>query len=171
MEKTYILTAEIDDENFVWLDGLRREHFPPERNFLSAHLTLFHRLSSIQIARLRSLHMTRAAIEVHFDRVISLGFGVAIHVRSAELERLRSEARTHMGGVLSRQDSQAWNPHVTIQNKVSAESAKKLKRSLEAELSLRRGAVSGLAVWEYLGGPWGLVERIAFSDGAHHDAR
>ena len=76
-----------------------------------------------------------------------------------------------MGGVLSRQDSQSWNPHVTIQNKVSAESAKKLKRSLEAKLSIRSGAVSGLVVWEYLGGPWGLVERIAFGDGAHHDAR
>jgi len=44
METTYILTAEMDDDSFAWLAGLRRRHFPPERNFLPAHLTLFHRL-------------------------------------------------------------------------------------------------------------------------------
>jgi hypothetical protein len=32
---TYILTAELDPESFTWLDGLRREHFLPERNLTS----------------------------------------------------------------------------------------------------------------------------------------
>jgi hypothetical protein len=37
-------------DSFAWLDGLRQPHFPVERNFLPAHLTLCHRLSSDQIA-------------------------------------------------------------------------------------------------------------------------
>jgi hypothetical protein len=75
METTYILTAEMNGESFAWLDGLRREHFPPERNFLSAHLTLFHRLSAAQVAKLGSLEMPRAPVVLHFDHVALLGFG------------------------------------------------------------------------------------------------
>jgi DNA polymerase-4 len=69
VETTYILTAEMDGESFAWLDSLRGEHFPPERNFLSAHLTLFHRLSAAQVAQLRSLEMPRGPVMLHFDRV------------------------------------------------------------------------------------------------------
>jgi len=37
-----IVTAELAPEDFAWLDALRRHHFPPERNQLRAHLTMFH---------------------------------------------------------------------------------------------------------------------------------
>src|SRR5580692_5809899 len=121
MSTTYIVTAELDSESFVWLDGLRREHFPPERNFLSAHLTLFHRLSAAQIAQLRSLEMPRAPLVLRFDRVDLLGFGVSLRVQSPELVRLRNGLHSGMGGEFSRQDSHFWRPHVTVQNKVSAE--------------------------------------------------
>jgi len=150
MDTTYILTAELDDESFAWLDDLRREHFPPERNLLPAHLTLFHRLSPVQVTRLRSIEVDRTPIALCFDRIVFLGFGVALHVRSAELERLRRDARTAMGGEFSRQNSQPWKPHVTVQNKVTAASARQLQYSLEQEFSERVGAATGLLVWEYL---------------------
>ena len=44
MAGALIVTAEIAQRDFSWLEGLRRAHFPPERNRLSAHLTLFHAL-------------------------------------------------------------------------------------------------------------------------------
>jgi hypothetical protein len=163
METTYILTAEMDDESFAWLDGLRREHFPPERNVLSAHLTLFHRLSPVQVERLRFVEKPSAPVELRFDRVVFLGFGVALGVRSAELERLRSTARAEIGGEFSRQDSQPWKPHVTVQNKVTAESARQLQYALEQGFAKRVGAATGLLVWEYLGGPWKLADRLAFA--------
>ena len=34
----------MDDSSQVHFDRLRELHFPPERNYLSAHLTLFHKL-------------------------------------------------------------------------------------------------------------------------------
>ena len=164
MEPTFILTADIDDESFAWLDRLRREHFPPDRNFLSAHLTLFHRLSSAQVARLRFVERPCAPVELRFDRVVFLGFGVALGVRSAALERWRSQARAEIGGAYSKQDSQPWMPHVTVQNKVTAESARQLQYALEQGFAERGGAATGLLVWEYLGGPWKLVDRIAFTN-------
>lgn len=137
METTYILTAEMDDDSFAWLDGLRRRHFPPERNFLPAHLTLFYRLSSAQVARLRSIDLTSAPVELRFDHVVFLGSSVALRVRSTELEGLRSEARTAVGDELSRQDSQPWKPHVTIQNKTSGDVARQLYRALDSSFAQR----------------------------------
>ena len=163
MDATYILTAEMDEMSFAWLDGLRREHFPPERNVLSAHLTLFHQLSPAQVARLRLIERPCAPVELRFDRVVFLGFGVALGVQSAELERLRSKARAEIGGEFSRQDAQPWKPHVTVQNKVTAESARQLHHALARGFSERVGAATGLLIWQYLGGPWKMADRIAFT--------
>jgi 2'-5' RNA ligase len=159
---TFILTAELDDDSFAWLDGLRRRHFPPERNFLSAHLTLFHKLSSTQVSSLRSLDAPAAPVKLYFDRIVFLGFGVAVHVESTELMALRKVIRATAGGELSRQDSQPWRPHVTIQNKASAKAAQELHRELEAHFERRAGTVTGILAWEYLGGPWKPLFKIPF---------
>lgn len=162
METTYILTAEMDHDSFAWLDALRRRYFPPERNFLPAHLTLFHKLSSMQVSSLRSLDAPEAPVKLYFDRIVFLGFGVAVHVESAGLMALREVIRTTMGGEFSRQDSQPWKPHVTVQNKTSAESARDLQQTLTRDFAKREGTAQGLLVWEYLGGPWELSFKIPF---------
>jgi 2'-5' RNA ligase superfamily protein len=166
MEPTYILTAELDPGSFAWLDSLRRNHFPAERNLLPAHLTLFHRLSPAQMARISEFVTPATSLLMLFDGPVLLGFGVAIGVRSPTLEGLRSRARAFMGGDFSRQDSQPWRPHVTIQNKVSANAARALHEQLEQDFSQRSGTVEGLLIWEYLGGPWRLVQRRAFGPNA-----
>jgi 2'-5' RNA ligase superfamily len=163
MDPTYILTAEMDDASFARLDALRREHFPPERNFLSAHISMFHRLVPAQAARLRDLTLPPSPLAVRFDALLPLGFGVAIRVRSDELERLRDDIRAAIGGEFSSQDRQPWRPHVTIQNKVTAEAARLLQQQLDQSFAAREGTVTGLLLWEYLGGPWKFVERLAFA--------
>ena len=70
MATTYILTAEMDEDSFGWLDRLRRRYFPPERNFLPAHLTLFHLLSPDQVARLRSLEWINGQSRADFFRTV-----------------------------------------------------------------------------------------------------
>lgn len=87
MDRTFILTAELDETSFVWLDGLRREHFPPERNVLPAHLTLFHRLSSAQTGRLQVMELPAAPVPIVFDATFLLGFGVAVRIKSSEFDR------------------------------------------------------------------------------------
>lgn len=171
MATTYILSAEMDQDSFSWLDDLRRRHFPPERNFLPAHLTLFHRLSADQVTRLSCLELPSAPIELRFERLDFLGFGVAVDVRCAELARLRDAARTTMGGEVSRQDSEHWRPHVTVQNKVPADAARRLHRALQSSFSERAGTATGLIVWEYLGGPWKLAECLRFEDTGRRSVR
>ena len=163
MEPTCILTAELDPDSFAWLDGLRRAHFPVERNWLPAHLTLFHRLSPAQTDRLDDLVIPTSAVPVAFDDVVLLGFGVAVRVRSPVLAGIRAAAQTAMGGEFSRQDSQNWRAHVTVQNKVTADAARRLHRDLESGFVPRSGTVTGLLVWAYLGGPWRLMRRLPFT--------
>ena len=97
------------------------------------------------------------------DAPILLGSGVAMPIHSDKLERLRAAARLAMAGEFSRQDNQPWRPHVTVQNKVSADAARRLHRMLTADFTQRAGVVTGLLVWEYLGGPWKLDERLRFA--------
>ena len=59
----FIATVEIDKTNFFWLEGLRRQHFPAERNLLSAHLTMFHHLSEAQMTRLTQAALPAAHAE------------------------------------------------------------------------------------------------------------
>jgi len=161
MAPNIILTAELDLPVSPG-STLRREHFPPERNLLPPHLTLFHRLSSAQTARLDVLELPAAAVPVLYDAPILLGFGVAVRIRSSGLDQVRATALETMGGEFSRQDSQAWRPHVTIQNKVPADAARRLHSEMERGFVRRAGAVTGLLVWEYLGGPWELVRKLPF---------
>ena len=159
---TFILTVELDAGSFAWLDGLRREHFPAERNFLPAHLTMFHQLTPAQVVNIHSLATPRTPIDLRFDALLFLGFGVAIRVNALPLERLRNDIKATIGGPFSRQDDGRWRPHVTIQNKVPAETARRLQQRLEPEFTERAGAATGLLVWKYLGGPWKLADQIAF---------
>jgi hypothetical protein len=72
-------------------DALRERHFPPERNHLRAHVTLFHALpgSSEQVAA--DLADGRARrVRRRGERLRSLGRGVAYDLRSAELQAVRA---------------------------------------------------------------------------------
>ena len=163
MGQTFILTAELDPDSFAWLDGLRRAHFPPERNLLPAHLTLFHRLSSAQAERLEDVAEPAAPIPILYERIRLLGSGVAIEAGCPALAQLRAAARHTMGGEFSRQDSQGWRPHVTIQNKVAGAAARQLHDDLLTRFQPRAGSVCGLLIWEYLDGPWRLARRLPFA--------
>jgi hypothetical protein len=162
MSATYILTAEMDDDSFAWLDGLRRKHFPPERNYLPAHLTMFHRLTSAQVSRLNALSLPGGPLTISFDAVLALGSGVAIRIASNPLGQLRAAVKVAAGGEFSRQDSQPWRPHVTIQNKVAPDVARQLHQSLEGQFAPRTGSVTAVLVWEYLGPTWRLADRLDF---------
>jgi len=162
--KSYILTAEMDAASFAWIDASRRQHFPPERNMLSAHLTMFHRLSGAQVERLSAVAMPSQSVVLRFQSVRFLGSGVAFSVQSPELQNLRCHIAKAIGGELSQQDRQKWTPHVTVQNKVPASVAKDLSMTLQQTFKPCDGAATGLLVWDYLGGPWELAKRYPF----HH---
>ncbi len=161
MPEPLILTLEFDAASLGWLNGLRQKHFPPERNFLSAHLTLFHKLDLARVDRMKAvLRGGRSPLPLAFVGPRSLGGGVAIDVTSPDLQALRKRLVAAVDGDLIPQDRQGFRPHVTIQNKVTAAAARDLMAALQRDFVPRDGHGIGLQVWRYLGGPWALHERL-----------
>jgi hypothetical protein len=152
-----IVTAEIGQRDYGWLEHLRRIHYPPERNQVPVHLTLFHALppSSESEVRARLASLTkerppRATIEGLMD----LGGGVAYRIVSPDLDRTRDDLTAGLHGLLGAQDSGGWRPHVTIQNKVPAKVARALMASMDHDFTPRPLAIAGLGLHRYLDGPW-----------------
>jgi 2'-5' RNA ligase superfamily len=152
-----IVTAELGAADLAWLDRLRRAHYPPERNQLPAHLTMFHALPPSAEAELRSRlsQLARAAApKAMIDGLMDLGGGVAFRIVSQDLDRIREDLAIDLRGLLGAQDSGGWRPHVTIQNKVASKVARSLLASLQRDFRPRPMVIGGLGLHRYLGGPW-----------------
>jgi hypothetical protein len=157
MSGALIVTAEIGPADFSWLDGLRRRHFPPERNQLPAHLTMFHALppSAEDEARTRLAAFAKSpSPKAVVAGLLDLGGGVAFRIVSEQLDAIRGELADIFHGLLTAQDASGWRPHVTIQNKVGPKLARVLRDELERDFRPRPLSVAGLGLHRYLGGPW-----------------
>ena len=87
---------------------------------------------------------------------------MAIRIASPALEAMRDELSDAFAGLLMPQDTAAWQPHVTIQNKVSATEARALRTRLGAEFRSRPIRIDGLGSWTYQNGLWQPVSRHMF---------
>ncbi len=131
-----------------------------------AHMTLFHALpgdNEVTIGReLDAVCRRRGAFGLEATGLRSLGRGVAVAFRSAELVSLRQELAREWRDWLTPQDSARIAPHVTVQNKVAPDAARALLRELEHGFQPFRARAEGLSLWRYLGGPWEPVRRFRF---------
>lgn len=161
-----ILTAELPPDLHGWASGLRRAHFPPERNQLEAHVTLFHALPPSCEAELRdrcaALAREHPAVPARLEGLMKLGKGTALALASPAMLALRGELAARFHGLLTPQDAQPPRLHVTIQNKVSLEEARALQAVLTPQIQPRAFAFAGLALHAYRGGPWEFLKRWPF---------
>ncbi len=166
----YILTLYINEGAAAFFNRQRQLYFPAVRNFLQAHLTLFHYLPlpSHEIVALVKLIVTEIhSFTVHVIDVVSIGKGVAYKLESKELQLLHSRLQQLWKPGLKPQDTQKLWPHITIQNKVTPKQAKELLTKLRNEFEPFSFIAEGLSLWEYLDGPWRFVETIDFSVAVH----
>ena len=154
----FILTLQLDAASFEKFNALRQQHFPPSRNYLDAHLTLFHALpaaSESQIcADLDEICARTPPLQLHYPGLRFLGKGTAIEVEAPALVQLRRELSARWRALLGAQDSQVIKPHITIQNKVTPAKARALFDDLSEQWRPCDGNGVGLALWIYRGGPW-----------------
>ena len=165
MTAPLIVTADFSPADFAFFDAERRTHFPPERNILPAHLTLFHALPPSVEGELRRRLSDAAngeAPRAVLAGLRSLGGGVAYTVVSDDLSSVRADLADAFKGCLTAQDAQGWRAHVTIQNKVDPRVARDLLAAKEQHFRPRPLGIAGLALHRYEGGPWSLVQRWRF---------
>jgi hypothetical protein len=165
MAGALIVTAELAHPDFSWLEGLRRAHYPPDRNQVPVHLTMFHALPPSAETELRSRLtqvVRRSAPMAVIAGLMDLGGGVAFRIVSPDLDRIREELADGLHGLLGAQDSGSWRPHITIQNKVAPKVAGALRESLERGFAQRPLRISGLAIHRYVEGPWEAIAGYPF---------
>ena len=158
-----ILTLQMDPASAERFTRLRQAHFPPQRNWLAAHITLFHALPLENLddvlRDVADLAAANDAFEMSVDRLLFLGRGVAYAISSPEATSLRNQLAARWKNVLSRQDL-AWQGrlHITVQNKVEPSIAKALYAELSNAFRPRMLSIAGFGAYYYRGGPW---EKIA----------
>jgi len=170
MARPFILTAALPPEIQGWAEGLRRAHYPPERNHLHAHVTMFHSFAPSLLEELKdfipSVASEFAAPKATISGIMDLGTGTAIALASDELLTLRAMIADHFHGALTDQDLYEPRPHITIQNKVTKREARALQAALHLEVEIKADAgpftFPALELHHYLGGPWELTKRSAF---------
>ncbi len=97
----FIVAAEVDEPTQDALDRLRRRHFPPERNRLAAHLTLFHALPGDALGDVLDAvrrACARPAPTAEVTGVRSLGRGAALVVASPGLVAARAAVAADFAG-------------------------------------------------------------------------
>lgn len=165
MSPPLVATLSIAAAAQAYFDGLRMRHFPKERNYLNAHLTLFNALPDEPwiLEKMRSLAEAQTAFEVKADQVMSLGGGTAFKIVAPELTLLHRNLQTHYQEALTNQDKQKRNFHITVQNKVEPAVAKSLQADLRSTFEPFDFTADGIHLWRYLGGPWEFIRTYRFN--------
>ena len=161
---TTIVPLALNEEAQRWFDQQREAYFPPALNRIPAHLSLFHSLPGTDATRqvLREAAEGQLPFTMQMDGVRSMGRGVMYTLSAPELLRLHRALASEFTAFLTPQDKQPLRPHVVVQNKVEPAEAKALLAVLQAGFVARQVRAEGLLWWEYLGGPWRLLERFGF---------
>src|SRR5687768_3614630 len=156
-----IVTAELPQALQSRADQLRQLHFPPERNQLKAHVTLFHALPPSVEDELRDALAVEARArppQARLEGIMNLGRGTALRIESSAMLALRERLADRFHGLLTPQDEHVPRLHVTIQNKVAPSVAKGLQQHVAGSFEPRDFAFAGIALHRYRGGPWEFVK-------------
>lgn len=167
-----IVTLRLGAEAAGRFSALRRAHFPPHRNWLDAHVTLFHALPGAAVetvlADAADVAARQPAFTLRVERLLFLGAGVAYALAAPEADRLRRTLAERWAALLGAQDRSWRGPlHVTIQNKVAPAAARALHRQLAMTFEPEDVPAVGIDIWYYQGGPWRHAATYAFVASSH----
>ncbi|MCJ2176978.1 2'-5' RNA ligase family protein [Novosphingobium album (ex Hu et al. 2023)] len=160
-----LITAELPPDVLAWTDALRRAHYPPERNRLRAHATLFHALPpSVEGELLQVLgELARSpAPHARIEGLMKLDRGTALAVDSPAMVELHARIAERMHGLMTDQDTRPLRLHVTVQNKVRPEEARALQTRLAAEVRPASFRFRGFGLYAWEDGLWRPIRVIAF---------
>ena len=161
-----ILTARPDDQAQAFFDAKRTAFFPPDRNYLDAHLTMFHALPPDNLDKIsQDIQPAIDApppLQAKASDIMFMGFGSAYIIDCPQLVTIRQQLVEKWGDDLSPQDRQKFKPHITFQNKVDADTAKAVYHEQSEVFEPFDFQITGLSLWYYDMGPWVHIRDLAF---------
>jgi 2'-5' RNA ligase len=167
-DRPRVVTLRLDRDTQQRLDALRTSLFPAGRTRVGAHVTLFHAVPEPRHEDLLDacrVACARAPFRVVLGTPYSLGRGVALPVEAAQLPQVHATLRRALEASLTRQDAQPFRPHVTVQNKVTADVARTTLADLTASHAAVEAQALALDVWAYDDRPWEHLVTVPFEPG------
>lgn len=159
MDTRVIITALLDRHVEKELTLLRNNFFPKEINYLPAHVTLFH---AAPLELIEKMDFLREPMPLTIREPVFFGRGFGVKVDCPELKNWRRELLKLLLD-FTPQDKNLNQLHVTFQNKVTPDKARKDFEQFKLIWNPIESEALGIQVWKYLGGPWELLETKQFS--------
>ena len=162
----FLITLGFDAATFDRLEALRQRYFPPERNQVPAHLSLFHQLPGGDFdavdRELDRVARSHSPVELRFNSVKPTGRGVMLAVQAPGIVTVRNRLTDAFRRDLTPQDRQPYYPHVMLMNKAEKIDAARALDEIQAGFVPWAGTGDRLILWRYLGGPWDEVASYPF---------
>lgn len=167
--KAILILAALPPDIFAWADGLRRKYYPPERNRLPAHVTLFHGLppsaaGEVQ-ARLQALAAQLPPPAAQITGIMDLHGGTALRIRSAGMEATHAELAAQLHGIVQQRDRHDLQLHITLQHKVPLAQARDLQAQLAKMDYQRSFHFTAFATHRWDGELWRFERKWPFRRG------
>ena len=164
IEVPLVVTLKIDEHSQLFFNEKRIMFFPAHANYVDAHITLFHKLPSINLDI--EIGMTQFAQHKKFDLLISdiilFETSVSYAIESPQLLHLHAKMQSKFGPYLIRNDRKIMKPHITIQNKVTTYKAQKTHALLLKDFKPFVVKAIGFTSWYYVKGYWDKKEDYLF---------
>lgn len=160
-----LVTAELPPDLLGWADAMRRAHYPPERNRLRAHVTLFHMIPPSAEGELFEILVKlgrRPPPPARIDGLMKLQQGTALAVKSPAMTEMYADISYSLHGLLAKQNVNPARLHITIQNKVSATAARSLHAQLAPAIKPVEFRFYGFGVYAWEEGLWREIRKIPF---------
>ncbi len=161
-----ILTALAAPTAQARFEALRRAHYPAALNRVPAHISLFHQLPGRELDAVRRRLKAVCALVPPPDIAVTglkfTGYGVALKLRAPALDDIRAELADGWDTLLIPQDRAGFQPHLTLQNKVTPAGARATLAQLEAAFQPFVTQAVAIAIWRYCDGPWEALGQVAF---------
>ena len=159
-----IVTVRLDTESQLYFNALRNRYYPAYCNYTAAHITLLHRLPP-GMATLDETMQQLAKIDkpqLELTGIHNIGNGVIFNLASNGLQALHKNMQTRFNPFLITKDRRDFNPHITVQNRVTAYKAAQTFQLLAQQFKPFVACSTGIEVWQYLKGPWLLQQFYPF---------
>ncbi|QXV64628.1 2'-5' RNA ligase family protein [Mucilaginibacter sp. 21P] len=160
-----LLTLKIDNKTQEYFDALRKQYFPSDRNWLDAHVMLFHQLPAGEqqiLGDIADIAASTSVFEMDITSPKHIGRGVAYKIESPQLLMMHKHMQALWEQWLIPQDKHTLWPHITIQNKVDPVVAQSTLLKVSDHFEPFKAVTQGLTLWEYKGGPWEFVDEWLF---------
>lgn len=157
-----ISTLIVDGPSHDRFQRLRNRYYPASR--VPAHVTLFRKLPGqdpeTTISRVQMAVNQQPPFPIEVGAPEGLRNGVALPIYSPKLIEFRRRIADEFEGELRPDDRKPFEPHMTIQHRVTRRRALRTLGAVRANFTPFTAEACGISLWFYQKGRWVPLEKI-----------